>query len=202
MDAKRLAFAAGLGCIVLLGAAIAPAEEKRVVDQLLDILRQNKQISDQQYRELKQQAEEERQQDLRKAPPPPPPPPVAAAPPAAAPTPSADTMRAYFKNGFWLETADKNFSVMIGGRVQADWNASYPGDAVQDEFDIPDAQSGVEFRRARLSIQGLVYGNIDYKIEYDFSTGEPEAKDVYMGMRKIPAVQYVRVGHLDRKSVV
>jgi phosphate-selective porin OprO/OprP len=46
-----------------------------------------------------------------------------------------------------------------------------------------------------LSIQGLVYSNIDYKIEYDFATGEPEAKDVYIGMRQLPVVQYVRVGH-------
>jgi phosphate-selective porin OprO and OprP len=191
MGAKRSAFAATLACIAVLGTAAARAEEKRVVDELLDILRQNKQISDQQYRELKRKADEERQEDLRKAGAPPPPPPVA----AAAPTPSPDTMRAYFKNGFVLETADKNFSINFGGRLQADWNASYPGDGVQQEFDLPDSQSGVEFRRARLSVAGLVFGNVDYKIEYDFATGEPEAKDVFVGMRKIPYVQYVRAGH-------
>ena len=195
MGAKRSAFAATLACIAVLGAGAARAEDKRVVDELLDILRQNKQISDQQYRELKRKADEERQQDLRKAgapPPPPPPPPVA----AVAPTPSPDTMRAYFKNGFVLETADKNYSISIGGRLQADWNASFADQAVRDEFsDLSASQTGVEFRRARLSIQGLVFGNIDYKIEYDFSTGEPEAKDVYIGMRKIPYAQYVRVGH-------
>jgi phosphate-selective porin OprO/OprP len=178
----------------MLGATVARAQEKRVVDELLDILRQNKQISDQQYRELKRKAEEERQEDLRKAgAPPPPPPPVA----AAAPTPSPDTMRAYFKNGFVLESADKNFSVLIGGRLQADWNASFADRSVRDEFpgDLSASQTGVEFRRARLSIQGLVFGNIDYKIEYDFATGEAEAKDVYFGLRKIPYAQYARVGH-------
>src|SRR5262245_50838805 len=196
MGAKRLALAIAVGCIALLGSTDAMrAEEQRVVDQLLDILRQNKQITDQQYRELKRKAEEERQEDLRKAAPPPPPPPVAEVAPPPSPTPSADTMRAYYKNGFWLETSDRKFSILFGGRVQADWNASYPGDAVQEEFDIPDSQSGVEFRRARLSIQGFVYGNIDYKIEYDFATGQPEAKDVFMGMKGLPGVQYVRVGH-------
>jgi phosphate-selective porin OprO/OprP len=104
-------------------------------------------------------------------------------------------MRAYFKNGFVLETADKNFSVNIGGRLQADWNGSYPGDGVQQEFDLRATYSGVEFRRARLSLAGLVFGNIDYKIEYDFATGEAEAKDVFVGMRKVPGVQYIRVGH-------
>jgi phosphate-selective porin OprO/OprP len=175
---------------------MAVAEEKRVVDQLLDILRQNKQITDEQYRDLKRQAEEERQQDLRKVAPPPPPPPVAEAPPPSpSPSPAPDTMRAYYKNGFVLETLDKKFSVAIGGRVQADWNVSDPGGGVKEEFGLRGTFTGVEFRRARLSIQGLVYSNIDYKIEYDFATGEPEAKDVYIGMRQLPVVQYVRVGH-------
>ena len=104
-------------------------------------------------------------------------------------------MRAYYKNAFILESLDKRFSVAIGGRVQADWNVSDPGGGVKEEFGLRGTSTGVEFRRARLSIQGLVYGNIDYKIEYDFATGEPEAKDVYIGMRELPIVQYVRVGH-------
>jgi len=197
MGLKHSALAVWLGCIAVLGAAaMARGGEKRVVDQLLDILRENKQINEQQYQELKRQAEEERQEDLRKAgAPSPTAAPVVAAPAPTAPTPSPETMRAYFKNGFILETADKNFSINIGGRVQTDWNASYPGNAVQGKFDIPGSQSGAEFRRARLSIAGLVFGNVDYKIEYDFATGDPEAKDVFVGVRTIPYVQYVRVGH-------
>ncbi len=193
MRLRHAALAVGLGCIAVLGAGgMACGEEKRVVDQLLDILRENNQINEQQYRELKRRALEERREDLRQAETPPPaPPPVAAAPAAPAP----ESMRAYFKNGFVLESADKSFSVTIGGRLQADWNASYPGDAVQDAFDIDSPQSGAEFRRARLSIAGLVFGNVDYKIEYDFATGDAEAKDVFLGVRKIPYVQYVRVGH-------
>src|SRR5262245_6838579 len=111
MGAKRLALAIAVGCIALLGSTDAMrAEEQRVVDQLLEILRQNNQITDQQYRELKRKAEEERQEDLRKAAPQATPPAVAAVPPTPEATPSADTMRAYYKNGFWLETADKKFS--------------------------------------------------------------------------------------------
>lgn len=195
MDAKRLAFAAGLGCIALLSVAhTTRAEEPRVVDQLLDILRKNKQITEQQYRDLKQQAEEERQQDLRKAGAPPPTPvaPVAAAP--TAPPPSPD-VRAYFKNGFVLESADKNYSLLVGGRLQADWNISTLDRGVYREFGLGSTFTGVEFRRARLSIQGLVFGNVDYKIEYDFATGEADAKDVYLGVLKLPVVQYVRIGH-------
>jgi phosphate-selective porin OprO/OprP len=198
--------------ILLLGAgmlAAAPAvadqdiagvQEPRVVDQLLDILRQNKLISEQQYQELKRKAEAERQEDLRKAraAPPSPAPPIAAAPPLAAPTPSPDTLRAYFKNGFNLETADGNFKLAIGALTQVDTNVSDPGSAVKQAFELTGTSTGVEFRRARLYIAGLVYNNIDYKFEYDFaenSSGQPAFKDVYMGMSKIPVVQYVRVGH-------
>src|SRR5215471_12048087 len=102
MSGTRLSLALGLSCIAVLGVAQAiRAQEQRVVDQLLETLRRNKQISEQQYRELKQQAEQERQRDLQKAivapvPPPPAAPaaPVVASPPA--PQPSPDTLRAYF----------------------------------------------------------------------------------------------------------
>src|SRR4029078_6295971 len=47
-----------------MNAAQALAEEKRGVDELLDILRANKQITEQQYRTLKQRAGEEREQHM------------------------------------------------------------------------------------------------------------------------------------------
>jgi phosphate-selective porin OprO/OprP len=206
-----------LGCIALLVVAPAVrAQEKRVVDQLLEILRQNKQISDQQYRELKQKAEEERQQDLHKAivAPVPPPPAAPAVPPAPAaiiasppaPAPSPDTMRAYFKNGFNLESADGNFKFQAGAFTQLDWAIVDPSQQVTNFFNTPPnsvpglkgISTGVEFRRARIYLAGLVYGNIDWKFEYDFAEqtgGQPSFKDVYMGMSQIPAVQYVRLGH-------
>jgi phosphate-selective porin OprO/OprP len=204
MDAKRIAFAAGLGCIVLLVAARDVwGEEPRVVDQLLDILRKNKQITEQQYRDLKQKAEEERQQDLRKAagaPPSPSPSPaaLAAAPTAAAPTPMPDSLRAYFKNGFVFETADGNYRIAPIVLTQLDWNVSVPDTALKQAFKLQGTSTGVQFRRARLGFQGIVFGNIDYKFEYDFAEatgGQPSFKDVYMGMSQIPFVQYVRVGH-------
>src|SRR5712692_6990250 len=59
MSAKRLGLAAGAVYIALVGVTrIAGAEEKRVVDQLLDILRKNKQISERQYQDLKSKAED------------------------------------------------------------------------------------------------------------------------------------------------
>ena len=198
MAAERLARAAVLTCIVAaIGAAQVRAEEQRVVDELLDILRANKQISEQQYRSLKQRADQERQEDRRQAVEPtavPTPTAVVAAAPPPSPPPG-ETMRAYFKEGFNLETADGKNKLNIGARIQLDWNVSDPGGAVKEEFGIRGTPTGVEFRRARLSMAGLLYGIIDYKIEYDFAEGDADAKDVYMGMKKVPVVQYVRVGH-------
>lgn len=202
MAAERLARAAALGCIVVaMAVAQAWAEEKRVVDELLDILRANKQISEQQYRALKQRAEDERQQDLRRqaVEPTAVPTPTAVVAQAPAPTPPpGETMRAYFKNGFNLETADGAFKLTVGGLTQVDWMVAPIGAGVQQKFNLQDNYNGVEFRRARLYIAGNLFKNIDYKFEYDFaenSSGQPAFKDVYMGMSEIPFVQYVRVGY-------
>ncbi len=192
--AGRVVRAAAAACILaVVGAHRSQAEERRVVDELLDILRANGQITEQQYRQLKQRAEAERQEDMRRqvsAPPTP------AARAAAAPTPSPDpkTMRAYFKEGYNVETADGNFKLNVGGRAQIDWNVSDPGGGVKERFGLAGTSTGVEFRRARLSLAGLVYGWVDYKFEYDFAEGDPAFKDVYIGFRKIPYLQYVRVG--------
>ena len=198
--------AALAACVLLIAAAGAAAQQQRVVDRLLDILLANKQISPQQYQELKDQAEQERQEDVRTAaatlsPTPsatsaaaPSPQAVAAVPP----TPIGDTARAYFKNGFNLETGDRKFQMRIGSFVQTDWNVSDPGKSVKQQFKLTGSSSGVEFRRARIYTAGLLYGNIDYKFEYDFAEqtgGQPSFKDVYLGMNQIPVIQYIRIGH-------
>ncbi|MEO8601303.1 MAG: porin [bacterium] len=189
--------------IATIGVAQAQAQDKRVVDQLLDILRQNKQISDSQYRELKQKADDERQRDLGKVVPAPlplaTPVTVAAVPTVApAPPPPGESLRAYFKNGFFLETADGNFKLQFGALTQVDWAITDPDQAVQKAFKINGVGTGVEFRRARLSLAGTVYKIFDYKFEYDFAEqtgGQPSFKDVYIGMSQIPYIQYLRVGH-------
>jgi len=193
-----------LAAMALAGAAHATdppgsAQQKPVVDQLLDILKQNKQISDQQFRELKQKADDERQSDLHKAAAPVATPvAVVAVPTPAGSPPPGETLRAYYKNGFFLESPGGDFRMQIGGYTQLDWAVTDPDNAVQKSFKIPGIGTGVEFRRARLALSGNVFKNIDYKFEYDFAEqtgGQPSFKDVYVGMSDIPLVQYVRVGH-------
>ncbi len=192
----------GFGCAAgLLTARRARGEDQPVVNQLLEILRKNHEITPEQYddlkakaaqeqketeelRENKRKADQEREQATKEA--------------LAATKPSPDTMRAYFKNGFNLETADGNFKVAIGGFIQNDWNVSDPSTPVKNAFHLNGTSTGTQFRRARLSLAGLVYNNIDFKFEYDFAEqtgGQPSFKDVYVGMNQIPIIQYLRVGH-------
>ncbi len=103
-----------------------------------------------------------------------------------------ETFRAYWRDGLNLETADKVFKLRIGGRIQLD------GAFIGEDSDVSDVfgsvPSGVEFRRARLSIDGLLYDRFEFKTQYDFADGEPRFKDVYMGVRDIPVVGNFRVG--------
>jgi len=112
---------------------------------------------------------------------------------AATPPPSPDTMRAYFKDGLRFETADKKFQTHVGGRIQIDDSNFAETGAMKNEFGSFD--NGAELRRARIQIDGLIYGRVDYMIEYDFATGDAEAKDVYLGLIDVPYAGQLRVGH-------
>jgi phosphate-selective porin OprO/OprP len=194
--------AAMLGCIIIvaMGAARVWAEEQRVVDELLEILRANKQISEQQYRALKRRAEEERQQDLRRpavevAPTPTPSQPVVAAATPEVPK-GAMPLEAYWKDGFNVGTADEQFRLRVGGRIQNDWAVTTSSGGIRDMFsDVDAVETGTELRRARIDLQGYAWDIVNFRLEYDFATGEAEAKDVYIGLRKVPWVQNIRVGH-------
>lgn len=186
-------------CLVAACAAgTVGAEERRVVDELLDILRQNKQITDQQYRQLEERAEEERRRDAQPA--------VAAPPPAAAtaavaavPTPAlpkgALPLQAYWNDGFNLGTADDTFRLEIGGRIQNDWAVTTASRGLREDFGIGAVDTGTELRRARIDLQGAVWKHVNFRVEYDFATGEAVAKDVYIGLRDVPWIQQVRAGH-------
>ncbi len=77
-------------------------------------------------------------------------------------------LKPHWKHGLELQTSDKQFRVHVGGRVQADavtldadkdFSQTLPGAGVQDAF---------HFRRARLRVDGTMFGFIDWATEYDF----------------------------------
>ena len=82
------------------------------------------------------------------------------------------TMSARWNNGLELATKDKAFRVHVGGRWQLDtsWLTAEP--EVQDNLpgDVR-YHDGLDFRRARLRIDGMMYEVIEFAMEYDFVNG-------------------------------
>jgi phosphate-selective porin OprO/OprP len=162
-----------VACALLFAAgALAPAPPAQAaptIDERLD-------EAEETIRELQKEVEE-----LRKA--------KSEAKPAAE---DPSTFRVFWKDGLRAETKDKKFTTKIGGRIHNDWTAGTLSQDLQDK--VGDFKNGVEFRRARLYMQGTMNEHFDYKVQFDFAGGDADFKDVYMGYTGIPYVVNVRVG--------
>ena len=79
------------------------------------------------------------------------------------------TMTATWKNGVEVATKDKAFRYHVGGRWQFDSSWFSADQSVQNNlpFDVR-YHDGVDFRRARLRIDGTMYEVIEFAAEYDF----------------------------------
>jgi phosphate-selective porin OprO/OprP len=92
------------------------------------------------------------------------------------------------KGGVTVKTRDGKFSTKIGGRVQAD-AATYSGD--------PEIGDGTEIRRARIYLNGVMYTDWAYKLEYDFASTGANGKGIadafvaYNGFNDLE----IKVGH-------
>jgi len=90
-----------------------------------------------------------------------------------------------WSNGYKLSSFDGEHSLKFGGRIMYDYATWNTGD---------ETYSGTEFRRVRLFNSGKVYGNIKYKVQFDFAGGGVSFKDVYMETA-LPYVGNLKVGH-------
>jgi phosphate-selective porin OprO/OprP len=89
-------------------------------------------------------------------------------------------LTAYWKNGLRLESADGDFKLRIGGRIQGDWSWF----SHQREFEAAtasDIQAGTEFRRARIMVGGTLYKDFEFMGEYDFAQGTAKFREVWIG---------------------
>ncbi len=179
-----LAFCVGLIVVGLL--LPRPAQAKNVAAEILDILKANGQISEEQYRALmiKAQAEDEK---------------VAAASDLTQKVAGLENnvgkknfLAAYWKSGLRLDSADGQFKLKIGGRIMNDWAVYSTDKALRRQFGR--IGHGTELRRARLYMEGSVYGNITYKFQYDFASSDP-FKDAYIQLKKVPLAGNFTVGH-------
>ncbi|OCC14174.1 Phosphate-specific outer membrane porin OprP [Dissulfuribacter thermophilus] len=164
----KLFVAMVLAIFCVCSVNLAFAEDKSVAEKILDILRQNNQITDAQYSELLKQAKAE------KAP--------------------GTNLMVYWKNGLRIKSADNRYKIKIGGRLQSDFAVIGADDDLDRLFPSFEGH-GSEFRRARIQIAGTVYENVAFKWQYDFASGSVHFKNVWIELKHIPYVGKFRVGH-------
>lgn len=107
-----------------------------------------------------------------------------------------NTLNFTWKDGINIQSADKEtFSGKIGGRIHLD--AGFFSEDDDLEASVGDTPSSVEFRRARIALEGEIKLSLPtlYKIEVDFGGGEVAFKDVYLGLTDLPFVGTFQAGH-------
>jgi len=75
-----------------------------------------------------------------------------------------------------LSSSDGKFKFKVRGRVMGDYEAIDQDKKITGEDDI----NGVELRRARLGVEGVVFYDWKYKFEVDFAGDSSEIKDAYL----------------------
>ncbi|MFN9184010.1 MAG: OprO/OprP family phosphate-selective porin [Planctomycetota bacterium] len=76
-------------------------------------------------------------------------------------------MSAKWNNGLEVQSADKQFRLHVGGRYQLDTGWFGTPLNVNQNINVPDGD-GIEFRRARLRVDGTMFEFIDWAAEFDF----------------------------------
>ncbi len=117
---------------------------------------------------------------------------------AAIPSPAADggALAPSWDKGLVLQTADKEFRIRVGGRIHQDWTFfTSQSDSLTRRFG--DLQDGTEFRRARIHVDGIAYGTTEWRAEFDFGGGDASFREVYIGLRGVPGLSTLRLGHMQ-----
>jgi phosphate-selective porin OprO and OprP len=146
MNLKTTAIAAAVFSLSTL-----PTYAGSEIETLINMLHENGMVSDEQYgrlvAELKQNQTvvNEEKVEVQKQ---------------LAEATKPDDVEIKVKGGITVKTRDGKFSTKLGGRVQAD-GATYSGE--------PDMGNGTEIRRARIYLQGNMYYDWGYKLQYDFA---------------------------------
>lgn len=99
-------------------------------------------------------------------------------------------------NGFKVKSADENFEFKFGGRIMLDHAFFSQNQALDDVYGKLLTTNGTEIRRARFFLSGVVYKNIEFKLDLGFEKGEVAFKDAYIGIKNIPLLGTVRLGNV------
>lgn len=112
-----------------------------------------------------------------------------------------DPLDVYWQEGIRFASPDGEFKLKLGGRLQLDGGIMDADNGLErggfSLFDrgTGDLEDAVEFRRALLYVEGQLYENSLFKVEYDFAGGDASFKDVYFGLKNLPWVGNIRAGH-------
>ena len=127
-------------------------------------------------------------------------------------------LKTTWRDGFNAETANKDFRIHIGGKMQQDYGFFDPDSNLRTAFPAgtaaapgpgPNAwQDGADLRRARIRIDGSAWEVVDFVFEYEFAQTQQVSSgsstttvsatgptDVYVDVKEIPVLGHVRAGH-------
>ncbi len=100
----------------------------------------------------------------------------------------------YWKNGYYVESADGDFKMKFGGRIQYHFSMFSQDDDINNLFGTLD--NGSEFRRLRFYNSGTIYNSVQYKLQLSYVNGSATLADVWIGLKSLPVIGSLRVGHL------
>lgn len=98
--------------------------------------------------------------------------------PAGAHAADEDKGEAGWGKGAYFESSDGKFSLELGSRVQVRYT--------QDDPDGGDSTGSFRVRRAKLSLKGRVYGDVEYKVQAAWSGGSTTLEDAYFEFARNP----------------
>lgn len=90
------------------------------------------------------------------------------------------------------DDAKERLSVGLGGRVHVEASTSSPDPALADRFEFED---GVDWRRARLVLNGEFLDRFTFKIEHDIASGDVVPTDVFIEAAPDGDAATFRAGH-------
>ena len=100
------------------------------------------------------------------------------------------TLRGTWRLGPVLETVDDVFKIRLRSRMLIDTSWSDSRD-----FDSPVTDDGFFLRQARLGAVGTGFGRVPFMVELDFAKNEPRVFDVFVGLKDVPMLGTILVGH-------
>ena len=155
-------------CLTIVAALSlsTPAYAGQLADQkLLEFLKKNGALTEEQVREIKATLDEEDKQESAKQ-----------------AQKEEKQITAVYDDGLRFRTGDRSFDIRIGGLMQTDLMLYEPDYPVKNDFDI---------RRARLFISGRLYKYFNFKFEGEFEGGSTNRLvDAYANYEYFPYMKF------------